>query len=256
MADYIAKNGQNFDETFEPYHEGTTKANVTGFEIQNVDLNERYFKWDGFNTADETGYETKKNPSDTTLTDLNKIFCKKLFVEIGTVVIWYTSSIPEGYLLCDGTAHSTSTYSNLYSVIGNIYGGDTTNFNVPNFNSYRIPYYTTTTTFGSSGGSENVVVNSNNVPAHTHGIGNIQGASHTHSIGYNNNTWASSADNSRAQSTGQTKSRAVNANIGSLPSIQNANVNFIGTSDLNSGNSSSTWQILNPYLGVYYIIKC
>lgn len=43
------------------------------------------------------------------------------------------SSVPDGYLLCDGSAISRTTYSYLYGVLGTIYGsGDgTTTFNLP-----------------------------------------------------------------------------------------------------------------------------
>lgn len=42
------------------------------------------------------------------------------------------TNIPRGYLLCDGASYPTTDYPDLYAVIGNTYGGDTENFNVPN----------------------------------------------------------------------------------------------------------------------------
>ena len=42
------------------------------------------------------------------------------------------ANIPNGYLLCDGASYPTADYPDLYAVIGNTYGGDDTNFNVPN----------------------------------------------------------------------------------------------------------------------------
>lgn len=42
------------------------------------------------------------------------------------------TNIPRGYLLCDGASYPTADYPDLYAVIGNTYGGDSTNFNVPN----------------------------------------------------------------------------------------------------------------------------
>ena len=44
------------------------------------------------------------------------------------------TSIPAGYLLCDGRAVSRTTYLNLFNVVGTVYGaGDgTTTFNLPN----------------------------------------------------------------------------------------------------------------------------
>ena len=50
------------------------------------------------------------------------------FNPVGTV-IWYAStSIPTGYLMCDGSAVSRSTYASLFAVIGTTYGaGDGSN---------------------------------------------------------------------------------------------------------------------------------
>jgi microcystin-dependent protein len=54
------------------------------------------------------------------------------------VVQWVTSTAPTGWLLCNGTAYDASTltgnpiYQELYSVIGNQFGGtNNTNFEVP-----------------------------------------------------------------------------------------------------------------------------
>lgn len=37
----------------------------------------------------------------------------------------------DGWLLCDGSSYPVSQYQQLYTVIGNKFGGDETNFNVP-----------------------------------------------------------------------------------------------------------------------------
>ncbi len=44
-----------------------------------------------------------------------------------------TDNIPYGYLLADGASYPTTEYPDLYAVIGNTYGGDSTNFNVPDY---------------------------------------------------------------------------------------------------------------------------
>lgn len=55
----------------------------------------------------------------------------------GSIKIWTTETAPTGYLLCDGSAISRSTYSNLFSVISTAYGvGDnSTTFNLPDLRS-------------------------------------------------------------------------------------------------------------------------
>ena len=50
---------------------------------------------------------------------------------LGTVLSYAGNIIPRGFLACDGASYKVSDYPDLYAVIGNTYGGDTENFNVP-----------------------------------------------------------------------------------------------------------------------------
>ena len=52
---------------------------------------------------------------------------------IGTVLSFAGQIAPNGYLLCDGSSYAVADYQDLYDVIGNTYGGDTENFNVPDY---------------------------------------------------------------------------------------------------------------------------
>jgi microcystin-dependent protein len=56
-------------------------------------------------------------------------------VPSGALFMWGTASAPIGYLLCDGTAVSRTTYAGLFAVISTAFGtGDgSTTFNVPDF---------------------------------------------------------------------------------------------------------------------------
>jgi microcystin-dependent protein len=56
-------------------------------------------------------------------------------VPTGVISIWATGTAPSGYLLCNGSAVSRTTYSTLFALIGVIYGnGDgSTTFNLPDF---------------------------------------------------------------------------------------------------------------------------
>ena len=40
---------------------------------------------------------------------------------------------PSGWLACDGSSVSTTTYANLFGIIGYAYGGSGANFNIPDF---------------------------------------------------------------------------------------------------------------------------
>lgn len=58
-------------------------------------------------------------------------------VPTGTILPFAGDTVPEGFLACNGAGISASTYSALYAVIGNTYGGDSTTFNLPNAESNK-----------------------------------------------------------------------------------------------------------------------
>lgn len=83
---------------------------------------------------------------------------------------------PNGWMLCDGTAISRTTYASLFTVLGTKYGsGDgSTTFNLPDFKG-RIPvgYDASQTEFdnlGEKGGAKTVTLTEAQLPSHTHGI--------------------------------------------------------------------------------------
>ena len=72
-------------------------------------------------------YEATKYDFDgSNLTDIQG-------VNTGLIIPWSSTSIPSGFLECDGSAVSRSTYSALFAVIGTTYGsGDgSTTFDLP-----------------------------------------------------------------------------------------------------------------------------
>ena len=50
----------------------------------------------------------------------------------GTILPWSSTSLPAGFLECNGQSVSTSTYAALFAVIAYTYGGSGASFNVPN----------------------------------------------------------------------------------------------------------------------------
>jgi microcystin-dependent protein len=87
------------------------------------------------------------------------------------------SVAPAGWLLCDGSAVSRTTYSALWGVLGTTYGsGDTVStFNLPDLRN-RFPLGPGSRALGNSGGVEEVALVSAELPSHSHGLNN-----HTHS---------------------------------------------------------------------------
>ena len=75
---------------------------------------------------------------------------------IGSVMAWTGSSAPDGWLLCDGTAISRSTYAALFAISGTAYGvgNGSTTFNIPDLQD-RLPLGkgTNNSTLGTQTGS-------------------------------------------------------------------------------------------------------
>jgi len=58
---------------------------------------------------------------------------QSLGVLTGAVVDFAGTTVPNGYLICDGSSYSTTTYANLFAAIGYTWGGSGGNFNIPDF---------------------------------------------------------------------------------------------------------------------------
>ena len=96
---------------------------------------------------------------------------------VGTILMTAGNTAPAGWLMCDGAAYPRTTYAELFTKIGTIYGsGDnSTTFNVPNF-SGRSPVGTgvsslsgaTTRTLGEQVGNQLISLKIDQLPEHNH----------------------------------------------------------------------------------------
>jgi len=111
---------------------------------------------------------------------------KLAFDLTGVITAFGGSSAPTGWLLCDGTAVSRSTYADLFAVVSTTYGsGDgSSTFNLPNLKG-KVPVgqdasQTEFDTLGETGGAKTVTLSSSEIPSHVH---NVSAYSHTASVG-------------------------------------------------------------------------
>jgi microcystin-dependent protein len=121
-------------------------------------------------------------------------------IPTGMIAPFAGASAPSGWLLCDGTAVSRTTYASLFSTIGVSYGvgNGSTTFNVPDLKR-RVPVGKgTSDTLGNSDGlieASRSVTHNHTIPAHYHSMGagatlnitssgavttGIESADHTH----------------------------------------------------------------------------
>ena len=120
--------------------------------------------------------ETKYNNDVAYLTNIQG-------VNTGIVVPGGSASIPSGFLLCDGTSYSTTTYATLFAVIAYTYGGSGASFLVPDLRdrtivgvssanskalAQAIGANTLTPTGNIAGSTGATTLTSAQIPAHAH----------------------------------------------------------------------------------------
>jgi microcystin-dependent protein len=129
---------------------------------------------------------------------------------VGSVIISMSSTIPEGWLLCDGRPVSQNDYPELYSILGGFYGYSSPNFNLPPLvvNATHNPYPRSAVSLKSTEPSyPNVFGHSHNVAMTGHSFAghNYAHAHNTNSAGTNGDTHYH-AHNASGNSSGSSNS--------------------------------------------------
>ena len=89
---------------------------------------------------------------------------------VGAIIPFAGSTVPEGWLLCDGSTVSRADYSDLFDVIGTTYGiGDgSTTFALPSLADRAALGVSGDYSIGSVGGSETIAIDATEMPDHHH----------------------------------------------------------------------------------------
>lgn len=181
---------------------------------------------------------------------------------VGEVKMHAGTSVPGGWLACNGAAVSRTTYAALFAVIGTAYGaGDgSSTFNVPNMVD-RMPIGAGSLyANGATGGSKDAASISH---SHTFsGVTGGQSQSHTHGVTdpghvHTYNTPGATQSNGGALGNADsyinvaTSSSVTGITLGSASQDHNHAV----TGSTSTDGASGTGANLPPYLGVRFIIK-
>jgi microcystin-dependent protein len=159
---------------------------------------------------------------------------------VGEIKMWGTASAPTGYLLCDGSSVSTTTYAALFAVIGYTFGGSGASFTLPDYRG-RMP----------------IGVSGSYALAATGGSANATLVSHTHtatSVVTDPGHFHNSTNNGATNGFG---AGAALTNAFNSPGLATASaVTGISVATTNSTEgSSATNANLPPYLAINFIIK-
>jgi len=151
-------------------------------------------------------------------------------------------SIPSGYLLCDGSVLSTTTYARLFAAIGYIWGGGGASFNLPDM-AQKGPYGPGGgRSVGDTDGAETVDI------SHDHTIASEANHDHLYSGATDNDTSALKDQGSGSNSNTPRHNHT----------ITNQTTDPGGAHDhggATGSGGSGTQDILNPIAVVTFIIK-
>jgi microcystin-dependent protein len=171
-------------------------------------------------------------------------------------VPWSTASVPSGFLECNGSAVSRSTYATLFGIIGTTYGsGDgSTTFNVPDLQDNVAIGKSGTKNIGSTGGA-NTVTPTGNISGNVAGstanatLSTPQLASHSHGLPKDRLPQGPGNTNYNIGIGSNNSPRSTDGAGGGAGHSHNMSANFSGSF---SGSANS---VVQPYLTVMYIIK-
>jgi microcystin-dependent protein len=171
------------------------------------------------------------------------------FMPTGSLLMWPTAVAPTGFLICNGSAVSRSTYANLFAIVGTTFGSGngSTTFNLPNYTD-RMPIGTGTiaANVGDTGGSQTTTLSTSNLPAHTHTT-SVTDPGHHHTSAGNG---APNGGGAGAAFTGDGPNPSGNQpGHTTLDSTTGISVSIGSTG---SGTAATT---ISPFLGINFIIK-
>lgn len=163
-------------------------------------------------------------------------------VNTGLILPWGSTSVPSGFLECNGQSVSQATYAALFAIIGTTYGDPGGgNFNVPDLTDRIIVNKSNTKTLAQTGGANTVTTLGNiSLTASDTTLQTTEIAAHTHTYPtYNAAGWVSPS--------GQPGLGGVTFQATGGGGSHNHNISgsFTGGSD----------SVLQPYLVLMYIIK-
>ncbi len=168
-------------------------------------------------------------------------------IPTATIIPWSSASVPTGYLECNGSAISRSTYSALFAIVGTTYGaGDgSSTFNIPDLQDKCVVSKSNNKTLASTGGADTIAATGNVAGSTANAtLSTPQLASHSHPGGGN-----PSSPGRYYNGPNQAPAKKGVQNTGNSGSgdghSHNMSANF-------TGDATS---VVQPYLTILYIIK-
>lgn len=158
-------------------------------------------------------------------------------IPVGTIAMFGAERDPEGWMRCDGRLLDRNAYAKLFAVIGTTHGfTNSSNFRLPDIRERSVVGSGTKYSIGDKGGNATVTLSINQMPAHTHQIGEVED------------------QDRRFQS--RTSSQDIGIGTSGYTYLTSTGNNAGGRSPIaTSAGGSQPVDVRSPYIGLPYIIK-
>jgi len=181
----------------------------------------------------------------TKAADMANMLSNGVGTQTGTIMTWSNSTLPSGFLECNGANVSRTTYADLFAVIGTDYGsGDgSSTFTLPDLQDKVHVGSSSGKAVASTGGAESVTP-AGSVTVNNHTLSTAQIPSHQHGVylhaGYHGGTTNGAG--------GPDSFTRVHGGITNVAG---------GTTGHNHGGSfsGSSMSVLQPYIAMKFMIK-
>lgn len=177
----------------------------------------------------------------------------------GSLTAYAGSTAPTGWLVCDGSVVSQTTYANLFAVVGSTYntGGEGAgNFRLPNIKGRvivgRDAADSSFNTLGETGGAKTHALTINEMPSHNHDVG-FGNSGFTDNPGDHSHTATDFPNNATQTYDGGTNRFGRNSVAnGQTTSSAGAHSHLIFVNAQGGGQAHNN---LQPYIALNWIIK-
>lgn len=183
-------------------------------------------------------------------------------VPVGAMMMWATASPPAGWLICDGSAISSTAYPTLRDLLG---------ATLPDMRT-RVPVGAGTGfSLGATGGAKEVALVVAEVPSHNHSgpAHTHPGVAHDHSLTHRHTVtqkWSGAAAHSHQQNTGLAEAMkpsetagqsAYATSVGDQTNTSSVTAASGAATAGNTGNAGSgnAHENMPPYRVIHYIVK-